>query len=70
MKEEIKYTSANGYTGVLYGKKSLIIYNPDGTESFHTGSRAINTYDELVKTVDEHPQFLEMLGKHFEKMKM
>lgn len=64
MSDTIKYTSDNGYTGVLYGQASLAIYNPDGTESMHTGSRNINTYEELVRIVDEHPKFIEMLMKH------
>ena len=63
MSNTIKYTSDNGYTGVLYGQSSLAIYNPDGTESMHTGYRNINTYDELVKIVDEHPKFIEMLRR-------
>ena len=61
MSDTIKYTSPNGYTGVLYGKSSLAIYKPDGTMSMHTGSRNINTYAELVKIVEEHPKFKEML---------
>ena len=60
----IEYTSENGYKGVLYGKGSMSIYDPDGRECLHTGSRSINTYEELVKTVDEHPQFMEMLRKY------
>lgn len=63
MSNTIKYTSDNGYTGVLYGKSSMVIYKPDGTESMHTGSRSINTYEELVKVVDKHPKFIEMLRK-------
>lgn len=63
MSDTIKYTSDNGYTGVLYGKSSLAIFKPDGTESMHTGSRSINTYEELVRVVDEHPKFIEMLRK-------
>ena len=63
MSNTIKYTSDNGYTGVLYGQSSLAIYNPDGTESMHTGYRNIDTYEELVKIVDEHPKFIEMLRK-------
>lgn len=63
MSDTIKYTSDNGYTGVLYGQSSLSIYNPDGTESMHTGFRNINTYEELVRIVDEHPKFMEMLRK-------
>jgi hypothetical protein len=63
MSDTIKYTSDNGYTGVLYGQSSLAIYNPDGTVSMHTGSRNINTYEELVRVVDEYPKFMEMLLK-------
>ena len=62
-KERIEYTSKNGYKGVLYGKSSLVIYNPDGKMSLHTGFRNIHTYAELVKMVDEHPKFLEMLKR-------
>ena len=61
MKPTIKYTSPNGYTGVLYGESSMIIYNPDGTESIHTGSRTPNTYEELVELVDNHPAFMKLL---------
>lgn len=63
MKDIIKYTSDNGYTGTLYGKSSYSIYDKDGKEVFHTGSRNINTYEELVKQVDEYPEFLKMLSK-------
>lgn len=63
MSDTIKYTSDNGYTGVLYGQSSMSIYNPDGIESMHTGRRNINTYEELVRVVDEHPKFMEMLRK-------
>lgn len=63
MNDTIKYTSDNGYTGVLYGQSSLSIYNTDGKEIMHTGFRNINTYEELVRVVDEHPKFMEMLQK-------
>lgn len=59
--EQIEYTSENGYRGVLYGRSSMIIYNPDGKESMHTGSRNIDTLEELKKVVDAHPAFIEML---------
>lgn len=57
----IKYTSKNGYTGVLYGRSSLAIYNKDGKEVLHTGFRTINTYEELVETVETFPEFFELL---------
>lgn len=65
-KDDVLYKSDNGYTGVLYGKKSYSIYNKEGKEIFHTGSRNINTFDELVESVEGFPQFLEFMrgGKH------
>ena len=64
MKPTIKYTSPNGYTGLLYGESSLAIFDPDGKESLHTGSRTIDTYEELVELVDGHPKFLEALSDY------
>ena len=61
MSETIKYTSSNGYTGVLYGKSSLAIYDKDGKLSLHTGFRSANTYEELVEIVEEHPQLLKLI---------
>ena len=61
MKPTIKYTSPNGYTGILYGESSLAVFKPDGTESLHTGRRNIETYEELVKLVDDHPNLLKIL---------
>lgn len=63
MKDIIKYTSDNGYTGILYGKSSYAIHDKNGKVVFHTGFRNINTYEELVKQVDEYPEFLKMLSK-------
>ena len=65
----IKYTSKNGYTGVLYGRSSLAIYNKDGKEVMHTGFRNINTYEELVETVETFPEFLELLKGAAPKIK-
>ena len=64
MKPTIKYTSPNGYTGILYGESSLAVFKPDGTESLHTGRRKIETYEELVKLVDDHPNLLKILLDH------
>ncbi len=61
MNETIKYTSENGYTGVLYGERSLSIFGEDGKEVMHTGSRGINTYDELVECVEGFPEFYKKL---------
>ena len=59
----IKYTSENGYTGVLYGKSSFAIYDSSGKMVLHTGFRNIHTYAELVKQVEDYPKFREMLFK-------
>ncbi len=67
MKENIKYTSDNGYTGVMYGKSSFAIFDKNGKEVLHTGSRSFNTYKELVKQVDTYPEFRAMLEEHFKK---
>ena len=64
MKPTIKYTSPNGYTGILYGESSLAVFKPDGTQSLHTGRRNIETYEELVKLVDDHPNLLKILLDH------
>lgn len=61
MSELIKYTSDNGYTGVLYGESSLSIKDKNGKEVFHTGFRNINTYKELVECVEDFPEFHRIL---------
>lgn len=61
--ETITYTSENGYTGVLYGRSSFAISDPSGKEVLHTGSRNINTLEELKKHVDGYPAFREKLRR-------
>jgi hypothetical protein len=67
MNKKIKYTSKNGYTGVMYGKSSLVILDENGKEVFHTGSRTCNTYEELVEQTDTYPEFRAMLENFFKK---
>ena len=52
MNKIIDYTSPNGYRGVLYGKTSMAVYDKNGVEKYHTGSRGIDTLEELKKFVD------------------
>ena len=54
---DIQYKSSNGYYGTLYGKSSLVVYDPKSVMCFHTASRKINTYEELVDFVDSYPEF-------------
>ena len=67
MNKKIKYTSKNGYTGVMYGKSSLAILNENGKEVFHTGFRNFNTYEELVEQVDTFSEFYNNITGWFEK---
>lgn len=62
MGEVIEYKSENGYTGKLYGKSSLSIYNSIGREVMHTCFRRINTLEELKEEVEEFPEFLRVLS--------
>lgn len=57
----IRYKSANGYSGSLYGVSSMTIYDPDGREIMHTGFRTPNTFEELKEIVDSMPEFIRML---------
>lgn len=69
MSKKIKYTSENGYTGILYGKHSYAVEDKEGREVFHTGSRNINTFEELKKDVDNFPEFLRMVMSIVERKK-
>lgn len=64
MNDVIKYTSSNGFTGILFGEKSLSIKDKNGKEVLHTGFRTINTYEALVDCVETFPEFYEMLKKN------
>ncbi len=61
---EKEYTNPEtGYKGVMYGKSSLSVFDKNGKEVMHTGSRKINTYNELVHFVDTFNEFLKMLAR-------
>ena len=62
--EGIEYKSENGYSGSLYGKKSMRIYDRNGIEVLHTGFRCVNTLEELKEIVDEMPEFMEVIRKN------
>lgn len=74
---QIKYTSANGFTGILYGTSSMSIgkEREDGTfdEYLHTASRnteGLNTEqlgEYLRDQVDNFPKFLDLLHEATEK---
>lgn len=62
LKEKSKITHQNGYSAILYGEKSMSIYNPEGREVLHTFSRNANTEEEVLEHLETMPEFLEMLG--------
>ena len=66
--KRIEYKSANGYSGVLYGKSSMIIRDPEGKEILHTGSRIPNTLYELMDIVDTIPKFMKIMEEMINKM--
>lgn len=65
VKTTIKYTSTNGFTGILYGHSSMTIgkYAEDGSfkEYLHTGSRNGSSIDYLKEMVDGFPAFFEAM---------
>jgi len=64
MGDSIEYRSNNGYTGRMYGKSSLAIYETaSGKEVFHTGFRRCNNLKELQEQVDGFPIFLAALSR-------
>lgn len=64
MSDFIEYRSTNGYTGRMYGKSSLSIYETSsGKEVFHTGFRRCNNLKELRKQVDEFPKLLDAISR-------
>lgn len=64
----IKYTSENGYTGMLYGTSSYKVMDPEGTVVFHTCARTINTEAELKADVDDYPEFKRALMETYKKL--
>ena len=50
----------NGYHGCLYGKSSMSIFKGN-KQVLHTGSRNINTPDELYEILSEMQSFMEKL---------
>ena len=65
MSDFIEYKSNNGYTGRMYGKSSLAIYETaSGKEVFHTGFRRCNNLKEFRKQVEEFPRLLDAISRN------
>lgn len=65
--KEIKVEHPNGYSGILYGKRSMVIFYK-GKEVLHTGSRTekLKTEKDLYEKLEGMPEFLKMLDEAFE----
>ena len=59
----IKVEHPNGYSGVLYGRGSMTIYDKDGNEVLHTWARNAQTRQDLYEELETMPEFLELLRK-------
>ena len=51
-----QYTSANGYTGKMFGEASFVVYNPQGKVVYQTNRRTFNTFMAMKHEVDTYPQ--------------
>ena len=54
MSKIIKHS--NGYTGILYGKRSFIIKDPNGKEVLHTGFRSCETKEAVLSILEDFPK--------------
>lgn len=59
---QIMVEHENGYYGYLYGKSSMSINNGK-EEVLHTGSRNINTPNELYELLSGMPEMMEGIKK-------
>lgn len=61
-KEVIRASHHNGFSGVLYGESSMIIYYKEH-EVLHTGFRNPNTIEELIEVLKSMPDLMKALDK-------
>ena len=52
----------NGYSGVLMGKSTMMIYDKDDNCIVHTCFRTPNTEKELYEVLETMPRFIEILA--------
>lgn len=59
---EIQVEHPNGYSGVLYGRRSMSIFK-DGREVLHTGFRNknIQTEKDLYEILEEQPKLMKII---------
>ena len=57
MNKPVTYTHENGYSATLYGDTSLSI-DYGGREVLHTGSRNVETEDEVMNLLEHMPDLM------------
>ena len=67
MNQMVKVKHPNGYTGILYGKSSMVIHDPDGHEVMHTGFRNIHTKEQLYDYLGRFPEAWGVIRKMLEE---
>lgn len=50
----------NGYSAVLYGESSMCVYK-GRRKVLHTGSRNVNTAEEVMEMLGEMPDFFQKI---------
>lgn len=65
---EIRVEHPNGYSGVLYGESSMMIFDKEGNQVLHTGFRNIQTREELYESLSKMPQRKQILDKMFDTL--
>lgn len=63
----IKCEHPNGYSGVLMGKSTMLIYDKDGHECLHTCSRTPQTKEELYEVLETMPRTMEIIAREFRR---
>lgn len=63
----IKCEHPNGYSGVLMGKSTMLIYDKDGHECLHTCFRTPQTKEELYEVLETMPRMMEIVAKEIEQ---
>ena len=63
----IKCEHPNGYSGVLMGKSTMLIYDKDGHECLHTCSRTPQTKEELYEVLETMPRMMEIVAREIEQ---
>lgn len=57
----IKVSHPNGYTGILYGRSSMIIFDEHSNKLLHTGYSSVKTPRDLYRILESMPDLAGIL---------